>query len=194
MPPSSHTLIARRQLVASALLAPLWPALARDDEAARALRAGGVVVALRHALAPGTYDPPGMRVEDCSTQRNLNDEGRAQAQAVGAWFSSQGLQPAAVLSSPWCRCLDTARGAFGRAEAWAALGSPSGRADGERSAQLQALRDALARTRAARFDVWVTHNFVINDLAGVATASAEGVVLRAGSTGAVQVVARLAPP
>ena len=190
----SHSPISRRHIVATALLAPLWPAQARDEDAARALRAGGVVVAFRHALAPGVYDPPAMRLEDCGTQRNLNDEGRAQAQALGAWFRSLGLQPATVLSSPWCRCLDTARGAFGRAEPWAALGSPSGRAEGDRSAQLQALRDALARPRPGRFDVWVTHNFVINDLAGVSTASAEGVVLRAGAAGAVQVLARLAPP
>ncbi len=186
--------ITRRTLLGATLLAAPWPVLARVEEAARLLRAGGVVVALRHALAPGTFDPPGMRIGACGTQRNLNDEGRAQAQRIGAWFTALGLQPAAVLSSPWCRCLDTARSAFGRAEPWAALGSPTGRADGERSAQVQTLREALARPRPGRFDVWVTHNFVIADLTGVSTASGEGVLLRAGAAGPAQVLARLTPP
>jgi phosphohistidine phosphatase SixA len=186
--------ITRRRLLSAALLGTPWPALARDDEAARLLRAGGVVVAFRHALAPGVYDPPGMRIDDCSTQRNLDDTGRAQAKNIGAWFAGQGLKPGAVLSSPWCRCLDTARGAFGRAEAWLPLGSPTGRAEGDRSAQVLALSAALARPRAGRFDVWVTHNFVIADLTGISTASGEGVLLRAGTVGPAQVLARLTPP
>jgi hypothetical protein len=105
----------RRHVLGAALLAP---ALARagGDDAAAAIRAGAAVVAFRHALAPGTFDPPGFRLGDCSTQRNLNDEGRAQSRRLGAWFTERGLQPAAVRSSPWCRCIDTARLAFGQAE------------------------------------------------------------------------------
>lgn len=82
------------------------------------------VLALRHALAPGTFDPPGFRLGDCSMQRNLSDEGRAQARRIGAWFSARALLPARVRSSPWCRCVDTATLAFGAPERWAALGSP----------------------------------------------------------------------
>ena len=90
----------------------LAPAGAQDGVAAR-LRSGGVVLAFRHAMAPGTFDPPGFVLEDCRTQRNLSDEGRAQAARIGQWFREQGLTPARVRSSPWCRCLDTARIAFG---------------------------------------------------------------------------------
>jgi phosphohistidine phosphatase SixA len=67
------------------------------------------VLMIRHALAPGSGDPPEFRVGDCSTQRNLNDEGRAQAAAIGAWLKDKGLPEAAVYSSQWCRCLETAR-------------------------------------------------------------------------------------
>jgi len=174
---------------ALALLA--WPlgARATDAVAAALLSKGNVVALFRHARAPGTFDPPGMKLGDCSTQRNLDDEGRAQALRLGEWFRRHGLQPAAVRASPWCRCLDTARAAFGRAEAWAALGSPSGLPDGERQAQLAELQRALARPRPGRFEVWVTHQFVINDLVGEATASGEGVLLEAGSG---QLLARLA--
>ena len=120
----------RRRWLAAALAAPwLPPAWAADgapdvaaDVAAR-LREGGVVIAFRHARAPGTFDPPGFRLGDCRTQRNLDDEGRAQARRIGAWFDARGLKPARLRSSPWCRCLETATLAFGRPEAWPALAS-----------------------------------------------------------------------
>ena len=100
-------------------------------------------LALRHALAPGTFDPPNFRLGDCSTQRNLSDEGRQQARRIGAWFRAQGLTPARVRSSPWCRCVDTAALAFGTHEAWAALGSPRGATEGTNAESLAALREGV---------------------------------------------------
>ncbi|MBY0411412.1 MAG: histidine phosphatase family protein, partial [Burkholderiaceae bacterium] len=84
---------------------PSWAAQEASAEAL--LRQGGVVAVFRHALAPGTFDPPGFRLGDCGTQRNLSDEGRAQAQRMGEWFKERQLQPDQVLSSPWCRWVDT---------------------------------------------------------------------------------------
>jgi phosphohistidine phosphatase SixA len=181
----------RRTFLTAASVA--WtPALHAEDTPAL-LRAGGLVLALRHALAPGTFDPPQFRLGDCSTQRNLSDEGRAQARRIGQWLATRGLQPAAVRSSPWCRCVDTATLAFGRAEPWAALGSPRAGTEATNAASLQALRDALATAtrQAGRFDVWVTHQFVLSDLAGVSTSSGEGLLLRAGADGRPQVLGRL---
>lgn len=63
---------------------------------------------MRHADAPGIGDPPGYRLGDCSTQRNLGNDGRQQAKAMGRWLSNQGIREARVFSSPWCRCIDTA--------------------------------------------------------------------------------------
>lgn len=200
----------RRALLAlpalSALPAlPVLPALAapaRPDpalaQAAALLRGGGVVAAFRHASAPGTFDPPGFRLGDCSTQRNLDDAGRAQARRLGAWFQAQGLRPAAVRSSPWCRCIDSATLAFGRADHWAALSSPRGPSSsgaGSESAgaeHLQQLREALlaARSRSG-FEAWVTHQFVLNDLVGSSTASGEGLVLQADAQGLPRVLARI---
>ncbi len=160
------------------------------------LRQGRVVLALRHALAPGTFDPPGFRLGDCSTQRNLDDQGRAQARRIGQWFTSRGLQPRRVRSSPWCRCLETARLAFGEAAEWPALGSPRGSTEATNARSLQQLRQALRDARRqGGFEVWVTHMFVIADLTGQGSASGEGLVLRAGADGsAVEVLGRLAPP
>ncbi|HSQ71175.1 MAG TPA: histidine phosphatase family protein [Rubrivivax sp.] len=188
----------RRDVLAAGLLLPLAPrpGRANEDDTARLLREGGVVIALRHALAPGTFDPPGFTLGDCSTQRNLSDEGRAQARRIGQWFQARGLQPAVVRSSPWCRCVDTAQLAFGRAEAWPALGSPRGSPERTNASHLQQLREALATasTRRGRFEVWVTHMFVLSDLTGQTSSSGEGLVLRADPAGAVEVLARLAPP
>ena len=182
----------RRALLLAGLAAPLT-GHADEEAVARLLRAGGVVIALRHALAPGTFDPPGFRLGDCSTQRNLNDDGRAQAARIGQWFQARRLQPAAVRSSPWCRCLDTATLAFGRAEAWPALGSPRGAEERTYGSQIDALRQALAvaATQPGRFEVWVTHMFVLSDLAGTGSASGEGLVLAPGDGARPRVLARL---
>lgn len=85
--------------------------VARADEAAAfaALRQGGVIALMRHAEAPGgAGDPPGFKLDDCSTQRNLSTEGRDNAAALGARLKTEGVAFAKVLSSPWCRCIDTA--------------------------------------------------------------------------------------
>jgi phosphohistidine phosphatase SixA len=190
----------RRWLQAAALAScsPMLPVRAAGNPAdgvAASLRQGGVVIAFRHADAPGTFDPPGMRLDDCRTQRNLGEAGRAQAQRLGRWFAEQRLVPEQVLSSPWCRCRDTATLAFGRGEVWAPLGSPHGSDPAARAAQGAALRQALAARRGrSGFDVWVTHMFVLADLTGENSDSAQGLVLRSGTGGRVEVLARLAPP
>src|SRR5262245_2403480 len=102
-------------LLAGVLTAPT--AVAADEEVWALLKGGGQVILIRHAITtPGVGDPPGMRVDDCSTQRNLTDEGRRDARRVGETFRTRGLVVDRVLSSPWCRCLETARLAFGRSE------------------------------------------------------------------------------
>ncbi len=183
----------RRFIAATALLAPT---LARpSDDAEAALRDGGVAVVLRHARAPGTFDPPRMRLGDCSTQRNLDDEGRTQARRIGQWFAARQLAPGHVRSSPWCRCVDTATLAFGRVDVWAALGSPHGGDAATNAAALRDLRTALTAVPRGRFDVWVTHDFVVRELVGASVQSSEALVVRHDDTGgAPRVVARIAPP
>jgi phosphohistidine phosphatase SixA len=73
-----------------------------------ALNDGQHLLMIRHADAPGFSDPPELKIGDCSTQRNLGEFGRKQAQALGVWLKQQGIDSADVLSSPWCRCVDTA--------------------------------------------------------------------------------------
>lgn len=181
----------RRTLLTATLAAPALLRAQTPPDIAALLRTGGCVIAFRHALAPGTFDPPEFRVDDCRTQRNLNDEGRAQARRIGAWFQARQLAPARVRSSPWCRCVDTAELAFGRTERWDLLGSPRGSSDDVNARRLPGLRAALTAVPAGQFEAWVTHMFVLSDLAGTGSSSGEGLVLRAGAGGAVQVIARM---
>ena len=148
-----------------------------DATALAALREGGVVLALRHALAPGTFDPPGFALGQCSTQRNLNEEGRDQARRIGAWFARVGLTPRRVRTSQWCRCQETARLAFGTADDWPMLNSLAREGPAE-AARDAALREALAAVPRGAFEVWVTHQFNIRALSGETTGSGDGVVLR----------------
>ena len=94
-------------LLASALLAlvslPAQASLASD------LTDGQHVLLMRHADAPGYGDPSGYQLDQCSTQRNLGERGRKQAVILGQWLSTQGINSADVISSVWCRCVDTAK-------------------------------------------------------------------------------------
>src|ERR1700730_11412808 len=96
-------------LAVSLIAAPV--AAADSEEAWAALVKGGHVALVRHGNAPPGYggDPPGFKVDDCATQRNMDERGRAQARAVGEAFRQHGVRVDKILSSPWCRCLETAR-------------------------------------------------------------------------------------
>src|SRR5262245_25634846 len=102
----------RLALIALTLAIAIGAAPARADEAAAwaAMRAGGNVALMRHTDAPGgTGDPPGFRLEGCATQRNLSDRGREEAARIGQRLKAEGIAFEKILSSPWCRCMDTAR-------------------------------------------------------------------------------------
>lgn len=171
-----------------------WSASLHADESLwKALRTGGAVVLIRHALAPGTGDPSGFRLEDCVTQRNLSDEGRRQARAIGMAFRRNGISAARVLSSRWCRCLETARLLdLGTVEPFAPLDSFF--SNPERAAsQTAALREFLSRAAAGSPRVLVTHQVNITELTGVVPGSGEMIVVQADASGEVRVLGRLAP-
>ena len=82
---------------------------AGQGEIIERLKAGGHILMVRHALAPGTGDPPNFKIGDCSTQRNLDEAGRDQARNIGDWLRTNGVSSARVYSSQWCRCIETAK-------------------------------------------------------------------------------------
>jgi phosphohistidine phosphatase SixA len=134
------------------------------------IKQGGVVLVMRHAqTVPGTGDPPGFRLSDCRTQRNLSDEGKAQSQRIGAALRQAGVQFSAVRSSAWCRCKDTAQLAFGDYTVWAQLNSFFDARSNE-PLQTAALVRALQMLKPTQTEVWVTHQVNITALTGVVPA------------------------
>lgn len=180
------------------LIATAAPARADADGAlVQALRAGGVAVLVRHAqTVPGSGDPPGFRLEDCSTQRNLSDAGRAQAQRLGSWFKARGIKPNVVRNSLWCRARDTARLAFGRTEDWPPLANLfEDRTNEQRNTD--AVRAFVAQLKQRELAVLVSHGTAIASFSGAHPAQGEGIVVRAvaGEGGLrLQVLGRIVVP
>jgi len=164
---------------------------ARADDAVWArLKDGGQVVLLRHAITtPGAGDPAGMRLDDCSTQRNLTEEGRQHARRVGEAFRTRGIPIDEVRSSPWCRCLETAELAFGRAERWPPLSNLFGRAD-QRETQVREMRAVAGERRSGNL-VLVSHGSTILALTGVNPDTAEMVIVTPQGEGRFAVAGRL---
>jgi hypothetical protein len=161
------------------ILALLWlaPAAAAEEAAWAALREGGIVL-FRHAIAPGGGDPPGMRLGDCATQRNLDATGREQARRIGAALREAGVEVGAVLASAWCRTMETAELAVpGRVVVEPAFNSFFGARE-EGPARTEAARAVLLAWRGPGALFVSTHQVNITALTGVFPASGEGVVLR----------------
>jgi len=165
---------------------------AGEAEAWAALRAGRHVALMRHTDAPGGLgDPPGFRIDDCATQRNLSPRGRADAATIGARLKSEGIAIEKILTSPWCRCMETAT--------LLALGPVTTKATFGNVVVLRDQRESLTSGARAVIDQWtgsgillvVTHGANIAALTGISPASGEIVVVRKGSGGNSESVGRL---
>ncbi|MBC5785907.1 histidine phosphatase family protein [Ramlibacter sp. USB13] len=174
------------------LAAVVLPARADDAALWALLRGGGQVVLVRHAVTePGVGDPPGFRVEDCSTQRNLSEAGRREARRLGEALRARQVPVGELLTSPWCRCRETARLAFGReGRPEPALGNLFGRRQ-EEAPQVAALQ-RLVRSPAGGNVFMVTHGSTTFALTGVSPGTAEMVVLTPLEAGGFRVAGRLA--
>ena len=159
--------------------------VAGADDAAdawKALRAGGHVALMRHADAPGGVgDPPGFSVDDCATQRNLSEKGRVDAEKIGSRLKGEGIAFEKILSSLWCRCIDTAKLLnLGTVETEATFGNVVVLKD-QRQTLTTGARALIARWTAGGNLLVVTHGANIQALTGVWLASGEIVVVKGGS-------------
>jgi phosphohistidine phosphatase SixA len=182
---------ARLVLLLVSFLLAAAPTAAASEQLWTLLEGGGQVVLIRHGLTtPGVGDPPGFRLDDCATQRNLDDEGRREAQRVGEAFRTRGVPVERVLSSPWCRCVETARLAFGGSEPWPALGNLFGRPE-NRAEQVRQMRLRVSERPGPGNLVLVTHGSTIAALTGINPGTAEMVVVTPQGGGRFAVAGRL---
>jgi phosphohistidine phosphatase SixA len=176
-----------------ALLLPMAPAAAADEALWALLRGGGQVVLLRHAATDMQQrDQMGAPLADCSRQRNLTDDGREDSRLIGEVFRARGLPVGRVLSSAYCRCLDTARLAFGRAEPWLAL--QQSLTDNEVQAQRAAEIRALAGVPPTGGNlILVSHQSLIRVVTGIQIAEGELLILTPRGGGVFDIAGRIPP-
>ena len=110
-------------LIISLFLSLLTSQLNASDQPWNLAQEGNKIILIRHSLAPGGGDPPGFKINDCKTQRNLNLKGINQSKKIGKLFKKNKVPVDQVLSSQWCRCKDTAKYAFGNYKEFTALNS-----------------------------------------------------------------------
>jgi phosphohistidine phosphatase SixA len=153
----------------------------------------GTVVLFRHAFAPGVGDPPEFQMNNCATQRNLNEEGREQARRIGAAFRARQIQVGAVWTSQWCQTRETADLAFPNQRAdQPAFNSFFSDTEAEPT-KTRAAKALLNQWRGPGVAVVVTHQVNITAITGLGTASGEGIVVKPSAQGLV-VLGRIAPP
>ena len=182
-----------KPLFLAALLA-LAPLAHADDAVWAKLKAGGNVLLIRHASTEsGLGDPPGFKIGDCATQRNLSDAGRDEARRLGRQFKFRAINFTTARSSQWCRCLETARLAFGEEpEPWPVLNSLYAKPEKEFEL-IEAVEALAAKVKPPYNAALVTHNFNIRALTGISPSTAEIIVVR-GEGGKLEVVGRIPLP
>jgi len=159
----------------------------------RLMKSGGHVLMLRHAYAPGTGDPENFRIGDCSTQRNLDAQGRSQAIRIGKRLQEKGIRSARVFSSQWCRCIETAEAlGLGPVTELPSLNSFFERPQ-DREPNLKALKAFLLnQSTHDGLIILVTHFVTISAITGEGVGSGEGIVLKLAPKGNLKVIGRLA--
>lgn len=180
----------RRSFLGLLVLLGVGPAVAGDMESAalwRRLEAGGHVVLMRHAATvPGVGDPANFKLGACATQRNLSDAGRADAKRIGTAFREHAVPVSQVLSSRWCRCVDTAQLAFGRVRPDQMVDSMFNDDEAARQVKVRALRTYLTSHKETGNLVLVTHDINIRVLVDESLSQGEMVVALAQPDGSLK--------
>ena len=161
------------------------PVLSSEGDAVlwNSLRPGEYFALLRHAIAPGNGDPPGLTLGSCRTQRNLSEEGRDQAVKIGKLFRENRIQTARVFSSQWCRCLENAKLLkLGPVQALSVLNSLFNNYE-YRESQTQKLTKWIIEQNLVLPLVLVSHQVNTKALTNVYPSSGELVIIRRSKTG-----------
>ena len=141
------------------------------------LEDGGKLIFIRHAYAPGNGDPDGFNLNDCSTQRNLSEDGRKQAQRIGEFFTKNKIDIDKVLSSEWCRCKETAKIAFKNYSTNSFLNSfYSSKFSKNKDKQVKAFNNYIKNLESKKNLIFVTHYVFISEVLNYGPSSGEIVV------------------
>jgi len=138
-----------------------------------------------------------LRLGDCATQRNLSEGGRAQAVEIGDFLRRSGFERVRLVSSQWCRCMDTAELlALGPVEELSSLNSLVSYPR-DRDEMTNATREWILGQDLSEPLLLVTHQVNIGALVGARPDEGEIVVVRPTGDGSLDVVGTIravAPP
>jgi phosphohistidine phosphatase SixA len=141
------------------------------------LKEGGKVVFIRHAYAPGGGDPDNFDINKCNTQRNLDNNGKSQAQEIGNYFLSNKIPLDKVISSEWCRCKETALLAFKSFETKNFLNSfYSLKFAKNKNQQMKNLKLYVKNWKSEKNLVLITHYVVISEVLNYNSLSGEIII------------------
>ena len=150
----------------------------------------GYVLLMRHALAPGVGDPDGFRLDDCSTQRNLSEEGRQDAREIGQWLQRREVKIFRVESSRWCRAKETAElldiGPVRLNKNFDSLFQDSDPLSDPQTAIIK--KRIIDHRKKQGLLVLVGHFVNIQAITGIGVESGEGVLVRATADGKLKVM------
>ena len=141
------------------------------------LEDGGKLIFIRHAYAPGSGDPSNFNLNDCSTQRNLSEEGRKQAEYIGNFFRDKKIKIDKVLTSEWCRCKETAKIAFKNFSTNSFLNSfYSSQYAKNKEKQINSLNEYIEKFKSKNNLILITHYVLISEVLNYGPSSGEIVV------------------
>ena len=148
-----------------------------DDKILKSLKEGKKLVFIRHAIAPGNGDPNNFDINDCSTQRNLDEKGIEESKKIGLFFKNNKIKIDKVLSSQWCRCKDTAKYAFKNFETFDALNSFYDEKFAENETkQIKDLKNYIKNWNSDKNLVLITHFVVISSILNTGSSSGEIII------------------
>jgi len=139
-------------------------ALAGDDRVWGALKQGSKVVLLRHTHVQIREGIGRLEPGNCAEEVNLTPRGVAQAKRIGEAFRAHGIAVGEVLTSPYCRCLDTGRLAFGRATPVDYLKPPGVLTEAQAKSNEKRLVDEIRQHRGPSNLVMITHDLNIANI------------------------------
>jgi phosphohistidine phosphatase SixA len=148
-----------------------------DDKILKSLKEGKKLIFIRHAIAPGNGDPNNFDINDCSTQRNLDEKGIEESEKIGLFFKNNKIKIDKVLSSQWCRCKDTAKYAFKNFETFDALNSFYDEKFAENETkQIKDLKNYIKNWNSDKNLVLITHFVVISSILNTGSSSGEIII------------------
>jgi phosphohistidine phosphatase SixA len=138
--------------------------LAEDERVWDALKQGGKIILLRHTHVQIREGIGRLVPGNCAEEVNLTSRGVEQAKRIGEAFRAHGIAVGKVLTSPYCRCIDTGRLAFGRATPVEYLKPPGVLSDAQGKLNDKRVVQEILQHRGPLNLVMITHDLNIANI------------------------------